>query len=372
MKECVMTKLLLLLLCSALFVSCHVDESETFTREYNDFYIYDVQKQSLTQITDDRTLGNYNAQFTPDGKSMISVVSTSTGQFLYMHQGLTTLKYTIGVGNIFHNIGSDFNSQRKIVIDSTREKIYYCANYYDRNDTYLYRYSRDIYEVSLNGLGFRNLTNNTMSLIGSVTLSDDNNKLVYDELDTAKNIGRIVLFDLRTSTKTTVRSSDTTIFLVPQFVHNSDKIVFLEMKKVDTDATIVIISQSDSNYIKHLGTVRYYLMNYFPKLSKNNYYPARTVSFYYEIINLDTEQKISTNTLSHDNECLISEDGSNAFISDTYPGIKKFDIKTQSVTTLPLKYDGLRSIHLLDLTPDGNKILFLGTRQIVANTGTVN
>ena len=111
------------LLCSLVLWSCgKTNDDETHFREVNDFYIYDVQEQTLTQITNDETQGNYDARFIENGNGMISVGSTTQGQFLYRHQGLTSLKVAVAVDQIYEGTQGPGIFQ-KLTTDTSGKKI---------------------------------------------------------------------------------------------------------------------------------------------------------------------------------------------------------------------------------------------------------
>jgi hypothetical protein len=357
-----MKKVIIFSLCSLIFMTCQKGENDVSFHDVRDFYVYDVPSQTLSQITDDKTFYNYYGRFTQDGKGMVSVGKTSTGQFLYRYQGLTEAsKIAIAVGEIIFDV-PEFKVQQKVIADSSGGTIYYCADYYAGSDVSLYGYSRDIYSVAGYGGHFQNLTNNTTSLVGSIVLSDDERKLMYDELDTATSVCRIALLDLTSKTKVSIRNSDTTIFHMAQFLHNSDKIVCLEKKRIASTADIILISQIDSNFIEYIGATLYSAVNNFLQLSQNNLFPNINLSYDYEILDLETNNKIDIGMLVGNGELIISRSGEYAFFP--LSGISKFDINAHTTTNEQLGNSYLSAVHLLDVNSDGNKILILGQRQI--------
>jgi len=103
------------------------------------------------------------------------------------------------------------------------------------------------------------------------------------------------------------------VFFVPQFLHNSDKILCLEKNRSTAITSAIVISQTDSTIHRSLGEVKYVWMSNFPTLSQNNLYPIAGAN--YSVLYCDTGELFDVNVWPSDNEFMISKDGSKAFVS---------------------------------------------------------
>ncbi len=239
------------------------------TKFYSNLWTINDDRTGLKQLTFNDQYCHF-AQFTPDGKMILAVLSSSStsDETLYSLDTSTYALTPIVSSNIIQRIGNGFSNDvtcRLIVTPDSKKIIFSKVVFTDD-------LAGDIYCVNIGGSGLTNLTQfDDSTRVHGISLSGDGKTILYDELTYTHQRNFLRTMDLQGGNKRTLKQFDTTSIYYPQFSPDGTKIVFFEKRNNSDQFTIKAVDVNDTSNVTVIGTTNLNMYPsappYFPKLS---------------------------------------------------------------------------------------------------------
>ncbi len=259
--------------------------------------------------------------------------------------------------NAFENVSFSWMiSHKKAQVSADGKFMYVASSVVSENATT----SRDVLKINLETKEVINLTNNNNTeRIMEISLSHNNDKLVYVEEDYFLSKYSIISLNLQTNQKRILYTTTSSFCFHPQYLSDGESVFWMEESSFAAIASRLMLLKADSVIIVDDTPNKYYDFNY-PHLSENNsiLLKAPSLSKKFTLFNLDTGEKsisaISTYyypSVSIDRTKFIYFQGNNPLILTDAAGSELFS------TYVVLPNDGDNIYPKLSL--DNSSVLFI-------------